>query len=220
MAQYYQHALFALALELPHSGGFQRVEGGRPFDKIVRLPYHEDETQKGHFYVYRRPIKEDLMFISNVDQSELLTRGWVFQEWFLSRRIVHVTPNETYLECQSQRPLTMSNYAVKKIPDWAYNQRIPFRLGFKKDFEFQVGSKFDLWYKLAAVYSQMALTHSEDHFKAIAGIASEFAMILASTYATLDAGVLESEYEAQWRLTWVFDTRFVRYIARRVLAWT
>ena len=180
MAQYYQNALCTLAVEVQDDGGLLRTQGGRPFDKLVRLPYREAGTQKGYFYVYRRAIRQDIAFITEVDQSELLRRGWVCQEWFLSRRIIHIAPLDTYLECQSQEPLSMSSYKVKLIPDWVFNRHISFRLGFKTYFA--VGTQpIQMWYKLASLYSQMLLTESRDHLNAIAGLASEFALSLSST---------------------------------------
>lgn len=180
MAQYYQNALCTLAVEVQSDGGLSRLQGGRPFDKLVRLPYRELGTQKGYFYVYRRAVREDIEFLTEVDQSELLGRGWVCQEWFLSRRIIHVAPVGTYLECRSQAPLSMSNYNISMIPDWVFNRHVPLRLGFKTNFA--VGAQpFELWYKLAMVYSQMLLTESRDHLNAIAGLASEFALLLSST---------------------------------------
>lgn len=180
MAQYYQNALCTLAVEVQHDGGLLQVQGGRPFDTLVRLPYREAGTQKGYFYVYRRAIREDIDFMTEVDQSELLRRGWVCQEWFLSRRIIHVAPTNTYLECRSQEPLSMSNYKVKMIPDWVFNRHVALRLGFKTDFA--VGAQpIEVWYKLASLYSQMLLTDSKDHLNAIAGLASEFALLLSST---------------------------------------
>ena len=157
-----------------------RLQGGRPFEKLIRLPYREAGAQKGYMYVYRRTIRENLDFVTEVDQSELLGCGWVCQEWFLSRRIIYIAPTGTYIECQTRAPLGMSNYTVSMIPDWVFNRHVPTRLGFKTNLAVHAQS-INLSYKLAAMYSQMLLTKSKDHLNAIAGLASEFSILLSYT---------------------------------------
>ncbi|MCJ1230338.1 hypothetical protein MMC12_007011 [Toensbergia leucococca] len=184
MAQYYQNALCTLAIECQGGKGLLRQQGGRPFEKLVRLPYREAGTRKGYFYVYRRAVREAIEFMTEVDQCELLRRGWVCQEFFLSRRIIHIAPTGTYLECRSQEPLSMSNQTIDMILDWTSDHGNPLRRGdlrhvFKADF--CAKPRFSLWYELAALYSQMILTEITDHLKAIAGIASEFALLGSST---------------------------------------
>ena len=198
MAQYYQNAFCTLAVEVPGDGGLLRLQGGRPFQKLVRLPYRENGAQKGYIYVYKRAIREDLDFMTEVDQSELLGRGWVCQEWFLSRRIIHLAPTGTYLECQTRAPLSMSNHTVSMIPDWIFNRHVPVRLGFKTTFA--VGAQpIELWYKLATMYSQMLLSDSRDHLNAIAGLASELSLLLSSsTQSQAGLGQSTSSHQAQY----------------------
>ncbi|KAK0718045.1 hypothetical protein B0T26DRAFT_752026 [Lasiosphaeria miniovina] len=98
---------------------------------------------KGYIYVYRRPWRSAVSYLAEADYSELMSRGRVCQEWFLSRRIVHYTPSEVYFECRTLRPASICNYAVGLIrrklieneeDDNNGESSIPFRVGFKSRF--------------------------------------------------------------------------------------
>ncbi|KAM5343595.1 hypothetical protein ACJ41O_012132 [Fusarium nematophilum] len=159
MGQYYEHALFTIAAV---GGGEQQLQGSGVPDapqadlikSLVRVPYREDGIRKGSVYLYRPEKSTDLLFWEDVDDSELLSRGWVFQEWLLSKRIIYFTRNETFLECSSQRP------------------------GFKVDFSSRCDSGFETWYAIVRSFSTTNLTDRRDHLAAISGAAFEYGQVI------------------------------------------
>ncbi|CAM1507428.1 Fc.00g070690.m01.CDS01 [Cosmosporella sp. VM-42] len=192
MAPYYRYSLFTIAAETAASRttGFLHLPPERPISNIVRLPYREAGVKKGYFYIYKRNGQTNQQYREEVDQSDLLSRGWVCQEWFLSRRIIHFTPSETFLECQSRKPRSVCNHIVRQSPAQVHGGGgIGFQLGFKSEFTVDpsnVESMLGSWYDLVEAYSHMSLTFAGDHLKAIAGIASEFSMIVATAFPKLN----------------------------------
>lgn len=63
---------------------------GRPERQFATIP-----TDRGPYYLAEVIDK----FSEDVDQSELNSRGWVFQERALSRRTIYFAENQTYWEC-------------------------------------------------------------------------------------------------------------------------
>lgn len=95
MGRYYQFAAFTLisTFSPEDTPSFSGYSPPTP-DSIARLPYRDKTgAQRGHFYVYPRTSQALLAakWASHVNDSQLLTRGWIFQEWLLSRRIVCLT---------------------------------------------------------------------------------------------------------------------------------
>jgi len=165
-----------------------------PFKKLVWLPYRTQGMQKGGLYVYKREIKSDLTYFTAVKQSDLMRRGWVFQEWLLSRRIVYYTPYETFMECQSFPPQSICNDTIGKAHDLSedkatadHSQDILDRphpdISFKVDTKMRSGSterEYDIWYLAVTGYSATSLTFPKDHIIAIAGLAIEISKSLVS----------------------------------------
>ncbi|KAJ3520380.1 hypothetical protein NM208_g13727 [Fusarium decemcellulare] len=118
MGQYYQHALFTIsaigngAQQLPGSS-FLGTQSPR---SLVRLPFKQGGVQKGSVYFYKRDQNADRLFHIDVNNSELNSRGWVFQERLLSKRIIYFTHRESFLECSSQIPRSFCNDMVKRSP--------------------------------------------------------------------------------------------------------
>ncbi|KAM0440024.1 hypothetical protein ACHAPT_001126, partial [Fusarium lateritium] len=145
---------------------------------LARLPFRQDGVRKGSIYLYRRDKNAHRQFWDNVDGSELLSRGWVFQEWLLSKRIIYFTSNESFLECSSQRPQSFCNDMVRAPPELECptKERLPRLLnyGFKADFSSGHDSVFGTWYAAVRVFSTTALTKQGDHLAAMSGAASEY----------------------------------------------
>lgn len=201
MAQYYQHALFTLTAELKSASGDETLSIPRPFNRLARLPYREAGKQKGYFYIFKQKKRTKTQYLTEVDQSELLSRGWVFQEWFLSARIIHLTPSNTFLECRTQAPCTIGNQDVE-APDKTPNmpnicnprEWQAHRFGPKSQLASHSELNVNVWYELAQSYSRLSLTNAGDHLNAIAGIATEFskAMSRSSSSSESAMALLES----------------------------
>lgn len=51
---------------------------------------HDSKSYLGATFTFSKTKKRTKsLYLTEVDQSEILSRGWVFQEWFLSARIIH-----------------------------------------------------------------------------------------------------------------------------------
>ncbi|KAI8654568.1 HET domain-containing protein [Fusarium keratoplasticum] len=194
MGDYYQHSLFTIcAISGAEGHGF--LEMKRPgFESIVQLPFFEGGKRVGNMYAYRRPLKAERLFSRDVDQSNLMSRGWVFQEHMLSRRIVYFTDSETFAECASSTPKTIPSNQL--LPGSTMNSRsLPdanFSIGrfgmalnrtLKVDLEGRKTSPYNRWYTIVAGYSSTDLTFpSKDHLVAISGVAGEYEKVVKASW--------------------------------------
>ncbi|KAM0513143.1 hypothetical protein ACHAPE_008182 [Trichoderma viride] len=173
----------------------------RPFTRLVRLPYREDGKQRGHYYVLKQLRRTIVQYLTQVSQSVLLSRGWVLQEWFLSPRILHLTPSNTVLECRAQAPFTVENQDVNapdttpNMPTIVNSQRLQdYWFGLKSQLSSSSKLELRVWYELMArFYSRLSLTKASDHLNAIAGIAAEFTNVVNGlSFSSCAPGLLQS----------------------------
>ncbi|RSL55829.1 hypothetical protein CEP53_006957 [Fusarium sp. AF-6] len=194
MGDYYQHSLFTIcAISGAEDDGF--LEMKRPgIESIAQLPFFEGGKRAGYMYAYRRPLKAERLFSRDVDQSNLMSRGWVFQEHMLSRRIVYFTDSETFAECAPSTPKTIPS--KQQLPGSSINARnlpdLNFSIGkfgmalnrtLKVDLEARKTSPYHSWYTIVAGYLSTDLTFpSKDHLVAISGVASEFDKVIKASW--------------------------------------
>ncbi|WAO87654.1 HET domain-containing protein [Fusarium falciforme] len=110
------------------------------------------------------------------ERSELLTRGWVFQERFLSPRVLYFGHDQILWECMTDHKCEgfpggvpdhesdKSSYAIPSLEDSEVNRQGPL---FSN-------TMFRLWTGLAWHYSECTLTKPTDKLAAFAGIAKLF----------------------------------------------
>jgi hypothetical protein len=212
MAQYYQHSLFTLAgtmhdmdnglLHHPH-GDSSPPWGPHP---LVRLPYRDQTgALAGHFFVYRRhvPVIDD--YWSAVRQSILFRRGWILQEWLLSKRLVWYTPKGLFFECHSEGPRT--EYRERVMVENARGDHLRAQLKMKGEFHFENAHILDFWYHAMEQYSTCDLTKPEkDRILAVAGLAKEVGKILADRVGGRGQGMVEGQHhEAYFAGLWLRD---------------
>lgn len=120
---------------------------------------------------------------NSIYESRLMKRGWVLQEYFLSRRLLYCGQNMVFWECDCKRRSeaepegvrlhTIRNLLGAKGPD------IANMLGRNRDEQRPnsptrlLSNWFRQWGKLVALYSRSALTKPDDKLIAIAGAAKE-----------------------------------------------
>ncbi|KAH7371492.1 heterokaryon incompatibility protein-domain-containing protein [Pyrenochaeta sp. MPI-SDFR-AT-0127] len=77
------------------SGG---LDSTRPSSNWIKFPCDGSDEAKGHMWF------TDASWTSqtDIDKAPLNTRGWVFQEKMLSRRIIHFTFSQVYWECKKR----------------------------------------------------------------------------------------------------------------------
>jgi hypothetical protein len=196
MAQYYQFSIFTIAgtkedmadgLLVPCS------DNHTPWiSRLVQLPYRDkNNSSAGSFYVYKRnpPLVED--YISQVRDSILFRRGWILQEWLLSKRLLWYTTHGLFFECQQELPHSDDHsqltFALGK-------SELQSHLQLKASFHYSSKSILDFWYNALEVYSTCHLTKPDlDRILAVSGLAKEVGAILARVGAGRDENDVDKE---------------------------
>lgn len=115
MADCYQNSWLTIsATSLSVDGGLFGDIPSESIPRITRLPYRdEDGVQHGHFYVQCMEAEALSMdYKTNVSQSSLLSRGWVCQEWLLTRRILSFSRAGLFVQCQTEPPRSLLGDSV------------------------------------------------------------------------------------------------------------
>ncbi|KAL8397220.1 hypothetical protein RB594_004077 [Gaeumannomyces avenae] len=185
MAGYYQGSLVTLAAAAEGGGLFEpgRTSSRQFGRRLVRLPFRDRVgTPRGEFYVFpAEPVAP--RFEAEVRDSALMSRGWVFQEWMLSRRIVYFAELGVYLECQSGQPRN------------SYGERLAWPAGRAASGEFVLKALVDfstagqehgrLWWDLVETYSALELSFpAKDRLLALSGVLAEFSLARRAQLAT------------------------------------
>ncbi|RYP58663.1 hypothetical protein DL769_008849 [Monosporascus sp. CRB-8-3] len=183
MAQYYQFSVFTLA------GTAEDMSGGllQPYtkdsvpwsSKLVRLPYRDKtNTIAGHFYSYRRRVLLVDEYMDQVRSSILFRRGWILQEWLLSKRLLWYTPEGLFFECQQELP---RSYDQSQLTFTRASPELQAHLQLKALFHFSNADILGFWYRALEVYSGQHLTKPDlDRVLAVAGLAKEIGPTLAN----------------------------------------
>lgn len=206
MSGYYQHAWLTVVATkaIAAGGGFLRQAPLDPgsIPRVSRLPYRNREGRReGYFYLQGLPdstLRQE--YEESIINSDLLSRGWVFQEWVLSPRILCFSTLMPFLVCAELPPLPIAGNVmtnneidssqaqcdVSSVDDpFLYEDRGLFEHGYKHhlglDLTTSRSAVFDTWKKLMAIYSGLELTRFEkDRLVALAGMAQEIGLALSS----------------------------------------
>lgn len=180
MADYYQYALFTVAAtsgSKDHGLIPQRII--MP-PRLARLPYRDSKgSRHGYFYVYSYNWEVNRQYLSFIRDSELLSRGWVFQEWLLSRRILYFTPAGLFFERQEQPPYNDRSETSQIMSD--DETAAEAQTSLKNSFILEAAVINPLWYRIVESYSTLSLTKPDDRIVALAGISKEFREALMRT---------------------------------------
>lgn len=174
MAEYYQNALVTFSfIQKEYTRDILDARATSPFRSVLKLPYKDRNSQhRGWFYLYNPRERSLPIFTSRIYGGELFRRGWIFQEWFLSRRIIYCTPDQLFFECQTDLP--MNERRQRMMIDAQKN----IAASVKKDLRHS--ADLDSWYHIVEMYSKTLLSElKKDHLRAIVGVAAEMQDILA-----------------------------------------
>lgn len=149
--------------------------------RIQRLPYRDkNKQQQGYFYLHctgAAAVTEDYM--QGIIESDLLMRGWVCQEWFLSRRRLALSPTGAYLQCSEGPPQTTSGEIVRIPKDFGTNVMASLDM---KSHESILAS----WRALVEHYSRLSFSYiTKDRLSALTGLANEFSIALYNSQSDL-----------------------------------
>ncbi|KAH7087878.1 hypothetical protein FB567DRAFT_525966 [Paraphoma chrysanthemicola] len=207
MAQYYQFSLFTLA------GTAEDMSGGlmHPYSRtatpwtthIARLPYRDRfGVVRGEFYAYKRRTALVDEYMSQVRSSILFRRGWILQEWLLSKRLLWYTPAGLFYECQEELPRA---YDQAQIVYSRASEDLRAHLQLKASFHHSNEDILGFWYHALEVYSGQHLTKPEmDRILAVAGLAKELEPILSMRKRVI-RGRVEEEEEVYAAGLWLRD---------------
>lgn len=184
MGDYYRMAHFTL--------GAVGVNEGTPAGglfaagplRLAKLPYRDKQGRsRGFFYIHPKPTAGARMlgYKQLISKSDFLSRGWIFQEWLLSRRLVCYTTSGIFLQCQCPNESPLSQLG----DDTVYNLREldgtpDFSIKFALHLDFGSRRKiYDGWRTVVSQYSRRVLTKpGSDRIAALRGIAGEFVSAL------------------------------------------
>jgi hypothetical protein len=210
MGQYYQYSVLTIAATNAAESGLlmpqSLVNMSSAMNPLIRLPYRQRTgKQSGWFYVQQRDDGARSEYRESILNSDLLSRGWVFQEWMLSRRIIHYTSDQLWFECQSDIPSNGNNDRAHVLNDSTGNiySHSKDLASLKNAFATGALATIVLWCRLIETYSGLALSCSTDRLVAITGIAKEVQSMMATETRTLNnANSLNLAYVARW---WLCD---------------
>ena len=197
MASYFQNSTLTVAATYGNdtTGLFSAEipENSRP---LIRLPYRPRPgsiaTQPSFFYLIPSDRYANKAYYDHVTCSELLTRGWVFQEWVLSRRILCYTPTSHYFLCMEKFPHNEDGgiMSARRYGEGEAAGDKGFVLQLKRygsynpelknlDILDRQANPVYLWFDIVEAYSKRSLTRPEtDKLMALVGIADEFGLVL------------------------------------------
>ncbi|KAI8951222.1 heterokaryon incompatibility protein-domain-containing protein [Xylaria longipes] len=183
MANYYQRAWLTMAITSPSDshGGLHAYPKAKDIPRVTRLPYRDrNGNEHGWFYtqcVSRRAL--DGEYVARVSESELLQRGWVLQEWLLSRRILSLGATTIFLQCESGMPRSPHGETLKPRDSTSADLK---RANFKTEMSLNDASQtkiLSIWKRVVEDYSGKQLTCCEqDRLLALSGVAREFGLAL------------------------------------------
>src|SRR3569833_2006642 len=205
MASYYQNSRLTIAAAYGDSttGIFsaETPENSRP---LFRLPYRPRPgriaPQPSFFYLVPTDCVFNQDYDDHVIRSNLLSRGWVIQEWVLSRRILCYTPRNVYFQCMEEFPhnedgtvLTVKTYETEegggtdfvKHFDKVYSSDLELK---NIDLSRQGLGIYSTWVGIVEAYCRRNLTRPEtDNLMGLVGIAIEFGRALADQFSSTEA---------------------------------
>lgn len=149
----------------------------------------------------RYTVVDGDVWTHEIDGAPLNQRGWVFQERFLARRVLHFGEFQMGWECNELSALEMFPGGLPRttaLPFVGKNSLHKAISTLLKQSAPSVDRSFiSTWNNIVTAYSQCRLTFNEDKLRAIAGIAKS---IMGNTTDRYGAGMWESTilYSLPW----------------------
>lgn len=132
------------------------------------------------------------MWFTEVNNSPLNSRGWVFQERMLAPRVIHFCRQEIFWECREKFccesfPETLPPSEVFNLGDAVPLRQLPVELwessGWHGDEKFPVEDvPYEAWDDVVKAYSKSHFSYPEDKLVAISGVAKYTKTVIKDTY--------------------------------------
>lgn len=214
MGEYYQHSWLTIcATTLATTGGLFGPISDEYHPRVTRLPYRSRRhgTQEGWFYVqYMENAFLSGDYQKNIKRSSLLKRGWVFQEWMMSRRILTFSgQGGLFVQCQREAPHSLHGDTVN-------GQSSSSETNYENDL-FENKTPSASWISIVETYSGLELTRlTRDRLIALSGLAREFGRTARSETKYL-SGLWGRQCEG---LLWEQSTPGDRVRVRGIATWS
>ena len=105
-------------------------------------------------------------------------RGWVFQERFLSKRILHFTGEEIVWECREQTLCECSH----ALTAWSASDSLDSKSALDRHLSSAIITQpGDAWRDIVVRYTKLNLTFQKDIFPALSGLAENFVLHASNT---------------------------------------
>ncbi|KAL8337029.1 hypothetical protein RB601_008498 [Gaeumannomyces tritici] len=146
---------------------------------LARLPYRDRNGDKmGSFYLQRVNAQElESDYADDVVQSPLMRRGWVYQEWWLSRRVLTFTKGGVFAQCHATSPTSLVSNRAQLLGSHSCDvgKGIQMRNPMRGVINSSLGDFHQLieaWMDIVEAYSGLELTYmAKDRLVALEGIA-------------------------------------------------
>lgn len=176
MWQYYRDAVCTIAASraTDSSDGFlgERLGQRHPAQTCEFEPWDDPERPshgKLALHIHPDPIPQYPVG-QIVDRSPLSKRGWVYQEYALSTRILHWTEHELLWECAGMTAKESSpKVEEQRAPSFNEPSNIRFIATQTDNLGFDWGEQ---WLRVVSSYSKLDLTYESDRLAALMGVAT------------------------------------------------
>jgi Heterokaryon incompatibility protein (HET) len=156
---------------------------------------------------------------NEVVRAPLLKRGWVFQERYLSPRIVYFGARQLFWECQELEACEMFSAGVPAVFATNYKKNSPFQnaelsgqgASLSEKPLSQDAALLTVWCDIVSIYTGCDLTFEIDKLVALSGIAARIRQMHDSKYL---AGIWERGLP--WHLLWMVDNSPVTITTKRI----
>lgn len=170
------------------------------FRDVHKAPIDGGELRRTKIYIRDRPVSgagaNDHGVEGHVDETPLLTRGWVFQERLLSKRVIHFAPREVVFECVRATNRCDCGHGGT----WAVRQT---HFETLRNYMNLIGPDQikNHWQDLVRLFCLLDLTFHSDALPALAGIARQIGTTHKETLGRYVAGFWEKT--VPFDLVWV-----------------
>lgn len=119
-----------------------------------------------------------------------LSRGWIYQERLLARRVLHFGPQELHWECMTESICQCRDTADNRDDDddRSSKHQPPSAASRKPEFSIDHWKRLEsyqlsvAWHRLVENYTALNLSYERDIFPALSGIAQTFQTVKQSRY--------------------------------------
>jgi hypothetical protein len=173
MASYYQQAYVLLA------GTAASKDDGlfipRFHNHPTNVAYRDKAgVRRGYLYVSSGEVSATAEYHNGVRNAELMERGWIFQVWVLSRRLLWYTLFGVFFECQTLLPRNTDQESIyTDVTESGFD--VALTMNIRTKFNSSNAKPVQLWYQIIEVYSKLKLKYPQkDRILAMQGVATEF----------------------------------------------